>query len=196
VAYYSCRNGHFWQGRSSFSAGFHPSEMRCPECGCASEPKLKQSSGRRNAVQAAEPPAIAEAHDRFTTLVTEWPCFFTDKVAGNPRRPGHHCWGRKDPHHLVSADWMRRTFTGLSDVELADILYAPVIGVPLCRVAHEAVERAISEHIYWHEVDDEAKEFCKQVDERYGRESMLERLRLECPQQDEAPSAASERSSA
>lgn len=182
MADYSCRNDHAWKGKSSLSPRFHPSELRCPDCGCQAEPKLKQSSGRRNGVQASESPIVAEAHARFTTLVTEWPCFLADKVAGKPRRPDHRCWGRKDPHHLVPADWIRRTFGDLPDVELADILYAPILGVPLCRlVGHEAVERAVSEHIYWHELDDEAKDFCRRIDERYGRESMLERLRLECP---------------
>ena len=182
MANYSCSNGHAWTGRSSLSQKFSPSEMLCPKCGVPAEPKLKASSGRRNAVQATEPAPVAEAHQRFSELVTEWPCFLADKVGGKPRRPDHRCWGPKDPHHLVPADWIRRVFADLPEVELADILYAPIIGVPPCRLGHEAVERGVSEHIYWHELDDEAKDFCRRVDERYpGRESMLSRLRMESP---------------
>lgn len=190
MANYTCRNGHTWKGPSSLSRKFEPADLICRECGLSADTKLKANGNRRNAVQAAEPPAIAEAHLRFTALVTEWPCFLADQVAGKPRRPDHRCWGRKDPHHLVPADTIRRVFGDLPDVELADILYAPILGVPLCRDGHEAVERGVSEHIYWQEVDDEAKEFCRRIDERYpGRESMYSRLQIECPVRGERKAA-------
>lgn len=185
MANYSCRNGHTWEGKSNLSCNFHPGELRCPECGEGAEPKMKQSAGR-NGVQAAESRILTDAHTRFTCLVSESPCFLADRIAGKPRRPGHRCWpaGMRDPHHLVPANWIRATFGELPDVELGDILYAPIIGAPLCRVGHDAVE-ARTEFIYWHELDDEAKEFCRRIDEKYpGRPSMLARLELESPKRE------------
>lgn len=174
MANYNCRNDHAWKGKSSLSPGFHPSETRCPECGEAAEPKMKQGGGR-NGIQAVESPEIAEAHTRFSQLVTEWPCW------AKTHRPGHRCWGPVDPHHLVPASWIRHTFSDLPDDELALILYEPVIGAPVCRAYHEALENR-SEVIAWHELDDEAKLFCKRIDERYpGHQSMYERLKLESP---------------
>lgn len=172
---YRCPDGHTWQGLSTMNRRFHPSEASCPECGGRAAPSLKQSSGRRNGVQATEPRVVADAHLRFSQLVTEWPCW------ARSNRPGHRCWGPIDPHHLVPATWIRQTFGDLPDDELAAILYEPAIGAPLCRAFHQAVEDR-NEIIAWHELDDEAKLFCQRVDERYpGRPSMLERLRLESP---------------
>jgi hypothetical protein len=168
-----CGNGHEWKSR------FQPSfaELRCPEdgCGLPAEPSLKAG---RSGLSKPEPRAIADAHTRFSSLVCEWPCWFRD------HRNGHTCWGDLDPHHLVPASWIKDTFRDLSDVELGDILYAPIIGTPLCRKAHDAVENR-SAYIYWHELDPECAEFCKQVDARYpGRPSMLSRLELESPKRD------------
>lgn len=127
----------------------------------------------------SESRAMADAHTRFSSLVCEWPCFFRG------RRKGHSCWGGLDPHHLVPASWLRDTFHDLSDVELGDILYAPIIGVPLCRKAHEAVEARVSEFIYWDELEPECVAFCKGIDEKYpGRPSMLARLELESPRRE------------
>jgi hypothetical protein len=129
-----------------------------------------------------ESDALAEAHLRFTTLVREWPCWFKDRVGGRRRRPDHECWGRKDPHHLVPAQFIKDVFKDLDDVDLGDILYAPIIGVPLCRRGHEAVELH-SDYVYWHELDDEVKEFCRRIDAKYPeRLSMLEQLRRDSPE--------------
>lgn len=177
MARYHCRNDHEWTGKSSLSKSFTPGELTCPECGERAEPKLQQSSDRRNAVQAVEAPVVAEAHRRFTALVCEWPCW---AIA---HRPGHRCWppGHVDPHHLIPADWIRRTFADLPPDELAVILYEPVLGAPVCRDFHDALERR-SEVILLHELDDEVRLFCQKVDERYpGRPSMLARLELESP---------------
>ncbi len=168
-----CPSGHEWKTRFNAS----PRERFCPEdgCGLPAEPTLKQRNGGAG-LGAPEPRVIADAHTRFSSLVCEWPCWFSE------RRSGHTCWGDIDPHHLVPADWIRQTFRDLPDVDLGDILYAPIIGVPLCRKAHDAVERRVSEFIYWHELDPECVEFCKQVDAKHpGRPSMLERLKLESP---------------
>jgi hypothetical protein len=99
-----CSNGHRWKTR------FQPasSELRCPEpgCGLPAEPTLKARSTALGG-GAAEPKVLAEAHSRFSALVTEWPCFFADAVEGRPRRPDHNCWGPKDPHHLIPARFIK-----------------------------------------------------------------------------------------
>lgn len=175
----TCRNGHDWKSRFQPS----PAELRCPEPGCGlyAEPSLKAKSGGHGLQSEPESSVLAEAHGRFSTLVTEWPCFFADKVSGQRRRPGHHCWGDIDPHHLIPADFIRKYFGDLPDPELADILYAPIIGVALCRTAHEAVE-ARTDFIHWQELDPELVVFCVRMDKRYPeRRSLLERLKVESP---------------
>jgi hypothetical protein len=176
MADYACSSGHTWSGKSSLSKGFSPSELRCPEMGCnlPAEPKLKARGNGRGS-GATEPRVLADAHTRFSSLVTEWPCFFSE------HRRNHQCWGPKDPHHLLPASWIKATFRDLPDVDLADILYAPIIGVPLCRKAHEAVE-ARTEFIYRHELEPELLVFCERKEQEFpGRPSLLERLKLESP---------------
>jgi hypothetical protein len=177
MAHYACRHGHEWTGLSNLSRKFHPGELDCPECGLRAEPKLKQSTDRRNGLQAVEHPAVAEAHDRFTRLVTEWECWAID------HRPGHRCWprGQRDPHHLVPADWIRRTFADLPPDELALILYEPVIGASACRQFHAELEDR-NDVILLHELDDAVRLFCQKIDRKYpGHQSMAARLEVESP---------------
>jgi hypothetical protein len=102
-------------------------------------------------------------------------------VEGKRRRPGHSCWGQKDPHHLIPARIIKAHYGDLPDPELADILYAPIIGMPLCRAAHDAVERHF-DYVYWHELDPELIVQCREWERRYpGRRSLLDQLRLESP---------------
>jgi hypothetical protein len=104
----------------------------------------------------------------------------------------HNCEGRKDAHHLVEKQWIRRNFSDLPEDELLAILFDPRIGAPLCRAAHDNIKK---ERIYWDEVSEECKEFCAEVDKRhrhsvesltgrriFTRPSMLTRLKLECPE--------------
>jgi len=114
-----CGNAH--ECRTKFQP--HPSELRCPKdgCGLPAEPSLK-AKGRGFGSSAPETRVLADAHARFSSLVIEWPCFFKEN------RKGHTCWGEIDPHHLVPASWIKSTFRGLSDAELGDILYAPILG--------------------------------------------------------------------
>lgn len=173
-----CSNGHQWKTRFQPV----PSELRCPEdgCGLPAEPMLKARSGGPG-LGTPESRPLADAHARFSGLVTEWPCFFADAVEGRRRRPGHNCWGPKDPHHLIPARFIRAHYGDLPDPELADILYAPIVGVPLCRAAHDAVERH-SDYVYWHELDPELIAQCQEWERRYpDRKSLLEQLRLESP---------------
>jgi len=184
MANYRCSNGHTWTGKSSLSKSFNPGELLCPKQGCGLPNEGMKSNGNgSSSLRAVESPVLAEAHSRFTQLVTEWPCFFADTVNRELRRPDHQCWPRRhrDPHHLIPASWIKQHFGDLPDVDLADILYASIIGVPLCRRAHEAVE-ARTDFIYWHELDPELVEWCKRIEAKYpDRQSILERLKLESP---------------
>lgn len=167
---HSCENGHEWKSRFQPA----PSELRCPDCGEYAQPKLKAKSTGYG-LRAPESPTVAAAHERFTELVTEWPCW------AKAHRPGHICWGPVDPHHLVPASWIKSVFGSLPSELLAEILYAPVIGCPACRKFHDGLENR-SEIILLHELDDEVRLFCKRIDEEYpGRPSMLARLELESP---------------
>jgi hypothetical protein len=146
--------------------------------------------------------AEKEACDRFNLEVCdERPCFFatTKPPYGHPRRPGHICAGVLDAHHLIEKQWIRRYFGDLPEDELLEILYAPIIGSPLCRDrAHEAVGRRM-DRIYFDELEDDLIDFCIRVDERYAlpsRPSLRARLEIECPKREAAPSPASGRSSA
>lgn len=178
MANYHCRHGHTWKGKSSLSKAFDPAELICPKCEAPAE--TFNGTGQ-SSLRKAESGVLAEAHARFTTLVTEWPCFFADRANGVLRRPDHSCWGRKDPHHLIPARFIKAHYGDLPDPELADILYAPIIGVPLCRRAHDAVERH-SDYVYRHELDPALIVQCQEWERRYpDRRSLLEQLRLESP---------------
>jgi hypothetical protein len=177
-----CPNGHTWK-----SQRFKPEpwERLCPEPGCgrSAEPSLKTRStapGKLHQESIEE----QQARARFHQLVCEWPCW------ARARRPGHQCFGPLDPHHLVPADWIRHTYGDLPEAGLLRILFNPIIGAPLCRGFHAAVEDR-NEFIYWHELDDELKEFAKYVDELYpDRGSMLNRLKLESPDPPPNPTEA------
>ena len=133
-----------------------------------------------------ETPAAKAARDAFNAAVTtERPCFFADVTeADEPRRPGHVCDGPLDAHHLIEKQWIKRYFGDLPKDELLEILFATIIGCPLCRYgAHEPVTRKTA-RIYFDELDDDLIDFCRRVDERYAedwRPSMLARLEVECP---------------
>lgn len=145
-------------------------EWTCTECG-----------GRRSTTDPAKPRkqlggssssdesrSETEARQRFNEIVCSWPCFF--KV----HRKGHQCAGRKDAHHLVPKDWIRNQhLSDLPEDELLRVLYAPIIGAPLCRAAHVVAE-ARTDFIFWEELDPECIEFCQ-------RHGMVGRLELESP---------------
>lgn len=106
----------------------------------------------------------------------------------------HRCSGRKDSHHLVEQQWLKRNYSDLREDMLLTICFDPRIGVPLCRAAHEAVT-ARRERIYWHELPEEAREFAADIDQLYlrfplpwggQRQSLVTRLKLECPEMEKA----------
>jgi hypothetical protein len=161
-----------------------PHETNCPECGGRLLTGMERNAKKRggSSLRAEpEPPVIAEAHTTFSQLVTEWPCFLKDTIDGKRRRPDHECWGPVDPHHAVPASWIRGNYSDLADDELAKLLYAPIIGIPLCRRGHQEVEDT-NERIYWEELDRELILWVEGIDAKYpDRPSMLTRLQLESP---------------
>jgi hypothetical protein len=114
-------------------------------------------------------------------------CFFADVTeAGEPRRPDHQCSGCLDPHHLIAKNWIQRHFNDLPEDELLAIKYAPIIGCPLCRKAHEGVPANLKpgDRVFYEELDEDLIAFCERIDRRYakrGRPSMAARLLVECP---------------
>lgn len=145
-----------------------------------------------------ETPAARNAREHFNAIVTagpDRPCFFADHTeAGEPRRPGHVCAG---PHHLVQKQWIKRYFGDLPTDELLAILFAPLLGAPLCRHgAHDPVTRRTA-YIYFEELDPDLIDMCERLDRRYAadwRPSLLARLEIECPKREAAGSAVSGRS--
>lgn len=177
MARYACPNNHEWRGLSKLSAKFDPACLLCPTCGAAAKFGRKAPASTGFGVKAqAETPEHRAARERFNRLVGEWPCW------AKAHRAGHRCRGPVDAHHLVPKDFIQQVFGDLPEDELLLILFEPAIGAPACRfVFHDALERR-SDVIAWHELDDEAKLFCRSVDERHpGRRSMLGRLELESP---------------
>jgi hypothetical protein len=175
MANYRCPNGHEWKAPGLLSPRFDPAVLQCPECPARAETFANRKSGRSAGTSTS--PLERDLHKRFTELVTEWPCFFSDKVDGQPRRPGHECWGRLDPHHLVPVDHMVKQL-GLGP----EIVFDPIIGVPLCRRAHDAVEIR-SDFVYWHELDPECIAFCR-------KHKLLSRLKIESPKRTKGTSRA------
>jgi hypothetical protein len=165
-------------GEHKQKVAFQPTagERRCSVHGCDLRPMPKKP-GR--ALGADRSDAETKARQRFNREVRDKECFYSERIDGEARRGGHVCTYPLDAHHLVEKQWIRREFGDLPEDELLAILYAPQIGAPLCRAGHEGVKRL---RIHWHEVSDECKLFCLEVDRRYGdnHPSMFERLRLEC----------------
>lgn len=118
--------------------------------------------------------AEREAHAHFRKVVLEWG---REKGCWVARfRPEHRCWGPMDPHHLVKAEWIRKTFADLPEDQLLAILYAPIIGCPTCRQGHQEIEtRKVV--IYQDELDPDCIDFCQ----RQGR-GMYGRLLMACPE--------------
>jgi hypothetical protein len=149
---------------------------------------LKRTGGPKRRRRQPETSVAKTARLRFNAIVTAKPCFFTDVTeAGDPRRPGHVCDGQLDAHHLVEKQWIRRYFGDLPADELLAIVFAPIIGAPLCRAAHEAVTRRMA-RIYFDELDEDLIAECRRIDERYAlasRPSLLARLEIECPKRKE-----------
>ena len=192
MANYTCRNGHTWEGRSSLSQKFSPAELSCPKpgCGLRAEPKMKQGGGFK---AERESSARRDARDHFNRAVLgRRGCFYSAYASrtGEPRRDGHVCVYPMDAHHLVEKQWIESNYADLDEADRLAILFDPRIGAPLCRAGHENV---LSLRIYWHEVSEECREACREVDRQWldvltpaglRRTSMYEELRRVCPTRD------------
>jgi hypothetical protein len=182
-----CPQGkHEVKFRSTGPAG----ERWCPEHGCelgklpaSRQPKHKQGLPGEKAAKA-----------RFRQVVCSHPCFFLDiEESGERRRPGHTCRYPLDAHHIIPQSWIKQTYRGhLPDAELVALMHNPILGAPLCRKAHDAVEYSPSEYIYRDELEPDLIAFCERFDvEHPGLSSLLGRLYVECPERpvDEAVAA-------
>lgn len=149
---------------------------------------LKRSAPMKRRRPRPETSAAKAARLAFNDNVAAKPCFFADFTeAGEPRRPDHVCDdGPLDAHHLIEKQWIKRYFGDLPEDELLEILFATIIGCPLCRSAHEPVTRKTA-RIYFEELDPDLIDFCERIDQRYAgqrRPSILARLEVECPRRD------------
>lgn len=182
-------------------------QMYCPECKdnvkvgsnrgeqfCTEHPDARLSAKRSTSTKAPGRKGTA-SYDRarriFNNVVCGERCFFADRdELDNPRRPGHRCPSfRLDAHHLVPQSWIAGNYPDLPEQDFLEIVFNPLIGAPLCRSAHDRVTLN-SDYIYFDELRVEAIEFCEAVDQQWEnvplpaggkRQSMLERLRMECP---------------
>jgi hypothetical protein len=150
---------------------------------------IKRYGGSLKRTAPRETAAERRARQHFAAVVAGKGrfCFFADVTeAGEPRRPDHQCSGCLDPHHLIAKSWIQRHFNDLPEDELLAIKYAPIIGCPLCRSAHEGVPANLKpgDRVFYEELDEDLIAFCERIDCRYakrGRPSMAARLRVECP---------------
>lgn len=143
-----------------------PGERYCPDHGCPLVPMPKERKpagvGRR------ESSAETRARQAFNRAVCEWPCFF------QRHREGHTCAYPLDAHHLVPKQFLRLRLE-LPEDELLEVLYNPLIGAPLCRSAHNAVE-ARADFIYRDELSPECLRFVASLPS-----FVLIRLEEQCP---------------
>jgi hypothetical protein len=71
----------------------------------------------------------------------------------------HHCTKPKDAHHLVPQRFTRKMFKAvLPEDQFVAILHNPLIGAPLCRKAHDAIE-AKQDRIYFEDLTPECIEY-------------------------------------
>lgn len=135
-------------------------------------PPKRRGSGLR---QSRKSEAERRAEAAFRQEVCSYGCFFA------AHRDGHTCSGRLQAHHLLPKQAIRNELRGESEARLIEILYAPVIGAPLCAHAHHLVEMRQA-YIYWDELTDACKTFCESI-------GMGGRLRLACPEREEGHGA-------
>jgi len=157
--------------------------------------------------QRRETAAERRARLHFNEVVKGWRCWFEAtrpcEVCGGSGWTGqsstamnyclvcqgdgrHHCGGGfKDAHHLIPKDFIRQRYRGIANEEqLLAVLFNPLIGAPLCRKAHDAVE-AGSDHIYWEDLSEECLEYVSGLPD-----FMLLRLERECPKREAVLHAA------
>lgn len=176
------------EGGHEVKVRFQPSqgERFCPDHRCLLLPlsvaKRSKAMGR---VGRRESSTEERARKHFNAVVTARRCYFSDTTfAGEPRRPGHKCRYPLDSHHLIPKEWMRRELD-LPEDELIAVMFNPLVGAPLCRAAHDAVE-CRTDFIYLEEIDDDLIDLCERFDRQHpGCRSLLARLEIESPKQEE-----------
>ena len=164
-------DGHVVMVRFQPSAG----ERFCPEHGrhLLSADFSKPRSGLSRASKPTETPEHRRARDAFERAVCAYPCFF------QRNREGHVCSFPLDAHHLIPKQFIKQRLD-LPEDELLAILFHPLIGAPLCRAAHDAVERG-TDRIYWDELSPECIQFASPPS---LPEFMALRLEKECPKRE------------
>lgn len=131
------------------------------------------SAGLKRTRRRRSPEEIA-AESVFRAAVLEYRCLLAQT------RRGHRCDGPVDAHHLIEAQWLKAHFSTMD--RKWDLVYAPEIGVPLCRWGRPTNHVAITSHadyIFF----DEVPQRCLDWTEAHGIRYRLER---ECPQRREA----------
>lgn len=168
-------------GRHEVKVRFNPApgERFCPEHGCSLVPLPKGSGGQSKQGLPGE----KAAKSRFRQVVCARPCFFLDSEFGERRRPDHTCSYPLDAHHLIPKGWLKRNLS-IPPEELVEIMWNPIIGAPLCRKAHDAVERRTA-YIYRHELNPDLIAFCERFDSEHpDQPSLLALLYNECPERE------------
>jgi hypothetical protein len=160
--------------------------------------------------QRRETAAERRARDHFNDVVKSWRCWFSKhRPCGLCHGGGeirshagygatwmtcfecggvgkHNCTYPKDAHHLIPKDFIRQRYRGIaSEEKLLAVLFNPLIGAPLCRKAHDAIE-AGSDHIYWEDLSEECLEYVSGLPD-----FMLLRLERECPKREAVSADAS-----
>ena len=159
-----------------------PGERFCPEHGCSLVPLPKSSPSRKP--QREGLPGEKAAKARFRLVVTKKPCFFLDTDEfGERRRPDHVCTYPLDAHHILPKGVLRQELN-LPPKELVEVMWNPLIGAPLCRGAHEAVERGLAD-IYHDELNPALIAYCEGFDAAHPEQrSLVEQLVSRCPERE------------
>lgn len=183
-----CQNGCTIDGKPYYKTREferQPDETHCPECGDGrlltgmernARKKASQRNGRLRNQSDAESRAAEEFHERVAPS--------GEACWAKTARHGHVCRGRIEAHHILPLDWWRKAFGDLPEDELLALMYAPVIGAPLCGGFHVAVTPGVGgrkDFIYFNELDRELIEHCERLDLEYPNRGVLARLEFECP---------------
>jgi hypothetical protein len=163
-----------------------PGERFCPKHRCSLSKLPKSGLGGQTPREGL--PGEKAARSRFRSVVTSRPCFFLDTDDfGERRRPDHICTYPLDAHHIIPKGWIKRELSSLPADELVELAWNPLIGAPLCRGAHEAVERGVAD-IYRDELNPDLIAYCERFDAAHpDQRSLIEQLVSRCPKRDLQP---------
>lgn len=168
-----------------------PHETHCDQAGCdgrlltGMERNARKKASRNNGRLRNQTDAESRAAEEFHELVapTGEACWAKEA------RYGHVCSGNLEAHHIIPLDFWRRAFGDLPEEERLKLMYAPVIGAPLCGRFHASITPSVGgkkDTIYFTELDRELIEHCERLDLQYPDRGVLARLQHECPIREEA----------